>query len=155
MAIVSSISRVPATSPPAPARARRRKSRRVRGSGSILYRGEPCRAHGDTVRAPLMPANVRRVRMAKERGSANGRGGASARVADKGPSAARAADPALARYDRAELLRLLEQMQLIRHFEERAAEQYTRARVGGYIHLNVGEEASVVGAIAALRPGDR
>ncbi|HEY3083446.1 MAG TPA: pyruvate dehydrogenase (acetyl-transferring) E1 component subunit alpha [Chloroflexota bacterium] len=92
--------------------------------------------------------------MPKERGSANGRGGASARLADKGPAAAPAADPALARHDRAELLRMLEQMQLIRHFEERAAEQYTRAKVGGYIHLNVGEEATVVGSIAALRPGD-
>jgi pyruvate dehydrogenase E1 component alpha subunit len=64
------------------------------------------------------------------------------------------ADPAVARYDRAEHVRMLELMQLIRHFEEKAAEQYTRARIGGYIHLNVGEEASVVGAVAALRETD-
>ncbi|HEY3111447.1 MAG TPA: pyruvate dehydrogenase (acetyl-transferring) E1 component subunit alpha [Chloroflexota bacterium] len=68
--------------------------------------------------------------------------------------AARSADPAVARYKPAEHLRLLEQMELIRHFEEKAAEQYTRARIGGYIHLNVGEEASVVGAVAALRESD-
>jgi pyruvate dehydrogenase E1 component alpha subunit len=67
---------------------------------------------------------------------------------------ARSADPAVARYKPAEHLRMLEQMQLIRHFEEKAAEQYTRARIGGYIHLNVGEEASVVGAVAALRESD-
>jgi pyruvate dehydrogenase E1 component alpha subunit len=68
--------------------------------------------------------------------------------------AAGATDPAVARYKRPEHLRMLEQMQLIRHFEEKAAEQYTRARIGGYIHLNVGEEASVVGAVAALRETD-
>jgi pyruvate dehydrogenase E1 component alpha subunit len=86
--------------------------------------------------------------MAKER-AVNGRGDA-ARLAEKGP----AAEAALGRYGRKELVRMLESMQLIRHFEERAAEQYTRARVGGYIHLNVGEEASVVGAILAMKKGD-
>jgi pyruvate dehydrogenase E1 component alpha subunit len=45
-------------------------------------------------------------------------------------------------------------MLLIRRFEERAEEQYTRARIGGYLHLAIGEEATVVGAIAALRPED-
>jgi pyruvate dehydrogenase E1 component alpha subunit len=64
------------------------------------------------------------------------------------------ADAAVARYPRKEHRRMLELMQLIRHFEEKAAEQYTRARIGGYIHLNVGEEASVVGAVAALRETD-
>src|SRR3954454_8454611 len=68
--------------------------------------------------------------------------------------AARAADDALARHEPAEHRRMLEQMALIRHFEEKAAEQYTRARIGGYIHLNVGEEASVVGAVSALRESD-
>lgn len=72
-------------------------------------------------------------------------------VADK---EAGSLDPAVARYTRAQHLRMLEQMQVIRHFEERAAEQYTRARIGGYIHLNVGEEATVVGAVAALRETD-
>src|SRR6266540_3001593 len=66
----------------------------------------------------------------------------------------RAHESLTARYKRPELIRMLEQMQLIRHFEEKAAEQYTRARIGGYIHLNVGEEASVVGAVAALRESD-
>ena len=88
--------------------------------------------------------------MAKERGGANGRGGA-ARVAEKEPAVS---EKALGRYKRDELVRMLESMQLIRHFEERAAEQYTRARVGGYIHLNVGEEASVVGAMLAMKKGD-
>ena len=36
-------------------------------------------------------------------------------------------------------------MSLIRAFELRAAEMYTRAKIGGYCHLNLGEEATVVG----------
>ena len=52
-----------------------------------------------------------------------------------------------------ELLRLYRQMVLIRRFEERAEEQYTRDRIGGYLHLNIGEEATVVGA--HLRPARR
>jgi pyruvate dehydrogenase E1 component alpha subunit len=50
--------------------------------------------------------------------------------------------------------RLLRLMLLIRRFEERTEEQYTRARIGGYCHLAIGEEASNVGAIDALGDGD-
>ncbi|MBB5642278.1 pyruvate dehydrogenase (acetyl-transferring) E1 component subunit alpha [Cryobacterium roopkundense] len=46
------------------------------------------------------------------------------------------------------------QMMLIRRFEERAARSYTQALIGGYCHLNLGEEAAVVGLMAALRPTD-
>src|SRR6266851_592025 len=52
------------------------------------------------------------------------------------------------------LLRLHRDMQLIRRFEERAQEQYTKAKIGGYCHLNIGEEATVVGGITALKPND-
>jgi dihydrolipoamide dehydrogenase len=52
------------------------------------------------------------------------------------------------------LLRLHREMQLIRRFEERAQEQYTNAKIGGYCHLNIGEEATVVGGITALKPND-
>jgi pyruvate dehydrogenase E1 component alpha subunit len=45
-------------------------------------------------------------------------------------------------------------MVLVRHFEERAARAYTEALVGGYCHLNLGEEAAVIGLMAALRPTD-
>ncbi len=45
-------------------------------------------------------------------------------------------------------------MVLIRIFEQRAAEMYTRAKIGGYCHLNLGEEATVVGLMAAVRPSD-
>jgi pyruvate dehydrogenase E1 component alpha subunit len=46
------------------------------------------------------------------------------------------------------------QMLLIRRFEERAARAYTEARIGGYCHLNLGEEATVTGLMAALEPRD-
>ena len=52
------------------------------------------------------------------------------------------------------LLALHRQMQLIRRFEERVQEQYTKAKIGGYCHLNIGEEATVVGGILALKPND-
>ena len=52
------------------------------------------------------------------------------------------------------LLGMHRQMQLIRRFEERAQEQYTKAKIGGYCHLNIGEEATVVGGILALKSND-
>jgi pyruvate dehydrogenase E1 component alpha subunit len=45
-------------------------------------------------------------------------------------------------------------MLLIRRFEERAGEMYTKAKIGGYCHLNLGEEATIVGVMAALMPAD-
>jgi pyruvate dehydrogenase E1 component alpha subunit len=50
--------------------------------------------------------------------------------------------------------RLFRTMALIRRFEERTEEQYTRARIGGYCHLAIGEEGATVGAIDALQDGD-
>ncbi|MGP5196761.1 pyruvate dehydrogenase (acetyl-transferring) E1 component subunit alpha [Arthrobacter rhombi] len=46
------------------------------------------------------------------------------------------------------------QMALIRRFELTADQMYKRAKVGGYCHLNLGEEASVVGLMTALQPRD-
>jgi pyruvate dehydrogenase E1 component alpha subunit len=46
------------------------------------------------------------------------------------------------------------QMVLIRHFEEHAAEAYAQAKVGGFLHLYVGEEAVAVGALNAARDDD-
>ena len=48
----------------------------------------------------------------------------------------------------------LETMTLIRRFEERAGEMYARAKVGGFLHLSIGEEATIVGAVRALREED-
>ena len=60
----------------------------------------------------------------------------------------------LTKQNRDFLLGLHRQMQLIRRFEERAQEQYTKAKIGGYCHLNIGEEATVVGGIHALKLND-
>lgn len=46
------------------------------------------------------------------------------------------------------------QMLLLRRFEERTREMYTKAKIGGYCHLNLGEEATIVGLMAALKPED-
>ncbi|THJ20998.1 MAG: pyruvate dehydrogenase (acetyl-transferring) E1 component subunit alpha [Nitrospira sp. CG24E] len=56
--------------------------------------------------------------------------------------------------DRADLLSLYRQMLLIRRFEEKSAEMYALAKIAGFLHLYIGEEAIAVGAIAALRPDD-
>jgi pyruvate dehydrogenase E1 component alpha subunit len=48
----------------------------------------------------------------------------------------------------------LETMTLIRRFEERAGEMYAKAKVGGFLHLAIGEEATIVGSTRALRDED-
>jgi pyruvate dehydrogenase E1 component alpha subunit len=53
-----------------------------------------------------------------------------------------------------ELRSYYEGMALIRAFELRASEMYARAKIGGYCHLNLGEEATVVGLMAALEERD-
>ena len=45
-------------------------------------------------------------------------------------------------------------MFLIRRFEERAGEMYAKAKVGGFLHLAIGEEATIVGAARAMRDHD-
>src|SRR5215213_473270 len=48
----------------------------------------------------------------------------------------------------------LEAMTLIRRFEERAGEMYAKAKVGGFLHLAIGEEATIIGSVRALRDTD-
>jgi pyruvate dehydrogenase E1 component alpha subunit len=49
---------------------------------------------------------------------------------------------------------VLSKMMLIRRFEERAGEMYAKAKIGGFLHLCIGEEATIVGATQALRGSD-
>jgi pyruvate dehydrogenase E1 component alpha subunit len=49
---------------------------------------------------------------------------------------------------------LLETMALIRRFEEEAGRQYQKAKAGGFLHLAVGEEATIVGTTSVMRPED-
>jgi pyruvate dehydrogenase E1 component subunit alpha len=76
-------------------------------------------------------------------GTRNGR----AAVKPREPREAAVADPK-------QLAELYRQMLLIRRFEEKTAEMYQRAKIGGYCHLNLGEEATCVGLCAAMRPTD-
>jgi pyruvate dehydrogenase E1 component alpha subunit len=52
------------------------------------------------------------------------------------------------------LLDWYRQMVLIRRFEERCAELYQQGLIGGFLHLYIGQEATGVGAVAALREKD-
>src|ERR1700752_2614564 len=45
-------------------------------------------------------------------------------------------------------------MVLIRRFEEKAAEAYALGKIGGFLHLYIGEEAVAVGATSAMRGDD-
>lgn len=56
--------------------------------------------------------------------------------------------------DREHLFLLLKQMLRIRRFEERCAELYSAAKIRGFLHLYIGEEANAVGVMQALRPED-
>jgi pyruvate dehydrogenase E1 component alpha subunit len=58
------------------------------------------------------------------------------------------------REPREELHQMFYTMVLIRRFEDKAWEMYTRAKIGGYCHTNHGEEATVVGSIHPLREQD-
>jgi pyruvate dehydrogenase E1 component alpha subunit len=52
------------------------------------------------------------------------------------------------------LAKLYRQMFLIRRVEEESARGYAEGKIGGFLHLYIGQEAVAVGAIAALQPGD-
>jgi pyruvate dehydrogenase E1 component alpha subunit len=51
-------------------------------------------------------------------------------------------------------LGLLYLMLLIRRFEERASQAYQQQKIGGFCHLYIGQEAVIVGAVAAARQDD-
>ena len=53
-----------------------------------------------------------------------------------------------------ELGRFLQQMLLIRHFEQQVEERYRDGEIPGFVHVAIGQEAVAVGACAALTPGD-
>jgi len=53
-----------------------------------------------------------------------------------------------------ELLELYRQMVLIRRLEEKSAELYAQGKIGGFLHLYIGEEAIAVGACKAMTAED-
>ncbi len=54
----------------------------------------------------------------------------------------------------AQLLPLYKQMLTIRRVEEAAAKAYAQGKIGGFLHLGIGQEAVCTGAIAAISPQD-
>ena len=56
--------------------------------------------------------------------------------------------------DEATCRELLSLMMLIRRFEEEAGRQYQRAKAGGFLHLAIGEEATIVGTTSVMRDDD-
>lgn len=71
--------------------------------------------------------------------------------------AKKAKGPAKVGHNRAnkeDLLKLYEDMLLIRRFEERAGQLYGMGLIGGFCHLYIGQEAVVVGIQAALTESD-
>ena len=61
----------------------------------------------------------------------------------------------LSGFTRTQLLDMHYKMALLRRFEEKSAEEYTRGKIGGFMHLYIGQEAIGVGAMTALRPDDK
>ncbi len=57
--------------------------------------------------------------------------------------------------DKQQQMDLYYQMVLIRRVEEKAAELYQQNKVGGFLHLYIGQEAVSTGLIAARKPQDR
>ena len=57
--------------------------------------------------------------------------------------------------EKSEFLDLYHQMVLIRRVEERAAELYQQGKIGGFLHLYIGQEAVSTGLISARKAQDR
>lgn len=57
-------------------------------------------------------------------------------------------------YDKEFAVTLLTDMLRVRRLEEKAAELYGAAKIRGFLHLYIGEEAVAVGALHALEPGE-
>lgn len=60
----------------------------------------------------------------------------------------------LNRFSKDKLVEFLRQMLLYRRFEEKAEEAYAIAKIGGFCHLHIGQEAAAAGCILPLRQDD-
>ena len=57
--------------------------------------------------------------------------------------------------EKSEYLNLFHQMVVIRRLEEKSAELYQQGKIGGFLHLYIGQEAVSTGLISMRRPEDR
>jgi pyruvate dehydrogenase E1 component alpha subunit len=62
---------------------------------------------------------------------------------------------AITKMEKSEHLDLYQQMVVIRILEERSAELYQQGKIGGFLHLYIGQEAVSTGLISARKPQDR
>src|SRR3954447_20077621 len=109
------------------------------GSSSGATRGSKRRSrpYGGSRLSPVAESKTKSRR--RTAGSSDGKG-------------TTAAQPKLP--DEATCRELLSLMVLIRRFEEEAGRQYQRAKAGGFLHLAIGEEATIVGTTSVMRPDD-
>ncbi|HEY0707053.1 MAG TPA: pyruvate dehydrogenase (acetyl-transferring) E1 component subunit alpha [Polyangia bacterium] len=56
--------------------------------------------------------------------------------------------------EKTKLLEYYRQMLAIRRIEEASAKAYSQGKIGGFLHLYIGQEAIAAGACAALKPDD-
>jgi pyruvate dehydrogenase E1 component alpha subunit len=64
-------------------------------------------------------------------------------------------DTRVPEFSKEQELAALQQMLLIRRFEEKAGQMYGMGLIGGFCHLYIGQEAVVVGMKLAMRDGDQ
>jgi pyruvate dehydrogenase E1 component alpha subunit len=57
--------------------------------------------------------------------------------------------------EKQEYIKLYHEMVVIRRLEEKAAELYQQGKIGGFLHLYIGQEAVSTGIISARIPADR
>ncbi len=57
--------------------------------------------------------------------------------------------------EKEEYFRMYREMVVIRRLEERSAELYQQGKIGGFLHLYIGQEAVSTGLISARKPQDR
>ncbi|MCH8094739.1 MAG: pyruvate dehydrogenase (acetyl-transferring) E1 component subunit alpha [Chloroflexi bacterium] len=64
------------------------------------------------------------------------------------------ANVAVKTLEKKELLRLYHEMALVRRLEEEAAHLYQQGKIGGFLHLYIGQEAVASGLLSVRRPED-
>ena len=107
---------------------------------------------------PAAPAAARPARRgARPRGAGEGTGPSlTTTVIDSRNEVSpdRGAEETKHRMTKDEALAQYRAMLLIRRFEERCAQIYVEGKIGGFLHLYIGQEAVAVGAMSLLRPDD-
>ena len=73
---------------------------------------------------------------------------------EKPPAMSRIEREVLQVEEKAKLLKYYRDMLAIRRVEEACAKAYSQQKIGGFLHLYIGQEAVAVGAVAALKPDD-